>query len=437
MDPHSNNDNNNSDSNNHYSNNDFETVDHTLLESLFYNEMMMMEESPSLLLSVLAADGTPTVDANTMAEAALLGEFGVIGGSQHTRLHHTLPPQQQQQQEGLPPTTLSQQPSHQQQPSQQQPSLQQQQQQQQQQPSLQQHQQQQPPGQPVPVAQPAAQPVPVPSSAPNVSIAAPAPNVPTAASLPYAAPNPMDDAEKRKKLVSQFATLASRLGITLPEPFAQNFTPPSAPPTAPSSPEEPPRQVQEMQSTADAAIAVVSLKRDASNLASNHAANANKRRKKPRLSDCERKLNDLKAENALLKRHLHNISNQSHKLAEEQRAAELQIRTLWSSDKTTEDELDAAVKNFTELYSDYGKRRHDELTFHLEQLGRLANPSNVTKMGLWTLGQESSQRQKNPIAGLLQKELGITPQQGKKILEQRQKIRAVSSNLKEVRIYYL
>jgi hypothetical protein len=48
------------------------------------------------------------------------------------------------------------------------------------------------------------------------------------------------------------------------------------------------------------------------------------------------------------------------------------------------------------------------------------------------MGQQGRDPKRNPIAGMLQKELGITPQQGRKILEQRQKIRDVSSNLKEV-----
>jgi hypothetical protein len=61
----------------------------------------------------------------------------------------------------------------------------------------------------------------------------------------------------------------------------------------------------------------------------------------------------------------------------------------------------------------------------------LANPTNFTKMGLWTLGQQSLDTT-NPIAGILQKELGITSQQGRKILEQRQKIQRVCTNLKEV-----
>lgn len=158
-------------------------------------------------------------------------------------------------------------------------------------------------------------------------------------------------------------------------------------------------------------------------------ATYSKRRKKASLSECERRLASLQAENSLLKRHLHNIANKSAALQTEQKAAEAQIRHLWSSN-ASQQQLDAAVNNLTELYSDYGKRRQDELSFHLEQLRRLANPTNVTKMGLWALGQQSVMK-KNPIAGMLQKELDITSQQGRKIVEQREKIRHVSSNLKE------
>lgn len=38
---------------------------------------------------------------------------------------------------------------------------------------------------------------------------------------------------------------------------------------------------------------------------------------------------------------------------------------------------------------------------------------------------------RNPIAGILRKELNITPKQGRKILEQRQQIRDVCDNLKQ------
>jgi hypothetical protein len=157
-----------------------------------------------------------------------------------------------------------------------------------------------------------------------------------------------------------------------------------------------------------------------------------KRRKKPRLADCESKLAQLQAENELLKRHLTTISNQNHKIDAERKDLEKKMRTMLETGATPR-EMDQLVQTFSDYYSDYGRRRHQELEFHLEQLQRLANPTNVTKMGLWTLGQQSSNPRKDPIAGILQRELGITPQQGKKILEQRQKIRDVCTNLSEVR----
>jgi hypothetical protein len=62
---------------------------------------------------------------------------------------------------------------------------------------------------------------------------------------------------------------------------------------------------------------------------------------------------------------------------------------------------------------------------------RLVNPTNFTKLGLWTLGRNSSDPKRNPIAGILQKELDIVPQQGRKIVEQSEKIRVLCENLKE------
>ena len=67
-------------------------------------------------------------------------------------------------------------------------------------------------------------------------------------------------------------------------------------------------------------------------------------------------------------------------------------------------------------------------------LDRLVAPNIFTKMGLWTLGQNEgfyTNPKCNPIAKILRKELGITPVQGRKILEQRQKIRNVCDNIKQ------
>jgi len=200
--------------------------------------------------------------------------------------------------------------------------------------------------------------------------------------------------------------------------------------------------VEEVRKTAEAAIeAVSSRKRDLppsfDNDAKVHSGAAgsskmvySKRRKKPTLSDCESKLAELQAENELLKRHLDHISNKVVKFDKEKSAASQRIKAYLENGATIS-EMQRGVQDFSEMYSDYGRRRQRELNFHLEQLQRLVNPTNFTKMGLWTLAQGNPNPKHNPIAGILQQELEITPQQGKKILFQREKIRSVCENLKE------
>ena len=55
-------------------------------------------------------------------------------------------------------------------------------------------------------------------------------------------------------------------------------------------------------------------------------------------------------------------------------------------------------------------------------------------MTLWTCGQSDQffyKPKSNPIAGILMKELDITPVQGRKIIERRDKIRAVCDNIRQ------
>lgn len=383
-------------------------LDSALLESLFYNEMMLMEESSSTnalratLFSSLSDDPRhmdAVADPNTYAEKALLRDFGVEGP---TRLD--------------PPVSLW--------------------------PST--------------------------TETPTVDGS-------SMESSSYVTSGAEHDEEKKAKLVTQFATLASRLGITLPPQVVQSLagvaagtkdqhpitsgTPPrngnalatngtaakiqprstlpsSNSADALSSHVKPCEQVQFLHSAAEAAVMTVTKKRSFSDADGNAAAASSqpakpaysKRRKKPRLADCEHKLLHLQTENAMLKRHLANVSQKSQAQDAERIQAEEKMRVMLEQNASPE-ELDAVVSYYKEMYSDYGRRRHQEILFHLEQLQRLANPTNFTKMGLWTLGQQS--KGPDPIAGILQKELDIQPQQGRKIIEQRQKIRNVCSNLKE------
>lgn len=439
------------------------SIDHVLLESLFYNEMMLMDDPSSSLFSSLSSELSGTVDPGTIAEKALLRDFGVSEESQPEAVH-SLPGSSARSGSIDQTTTQTRSPAVSD------PSIQQQQQLLKNRKSRGiRHRVTSVSSRPTPVGQPAA-------SAP-VQALSPPPAY-QAATAPAG-----DREEKRNKLVSQFATLASRLGINLPPEVLDSLTnkqaacgntgidtstmmrnsSTDAPVGIPSVPaakagfapapgvagtsagtQQPPA-VKQLESTAEAAIAAVaetSRKRSVPEVASSlgvedaTAATSrptySKRRKKPRLQDCEEKLALLKSENELLKRHLSTLSNKSHKTDLERQELEQRMRRMLS-DHAPQEEMDALVQKFSDYYSDYGKRRHQELAFHLDQLQRLANPTNVTKMGLWTLGQQSKDQKQNPIVGILWKELGMTTQQGRKILEQRQRIKDVCMNLSEVR----
>lgn len=137
--------------------------------------------------------------------------------------------------------------------------------------------------------------------------------------------------------------------------------------------------IDSLRMTAEQAIATVSKKRSPGSREesqSNSASGSNdsrplysKRRKKPRLSDCESKLAQLKAENEMLKRHLQNVSNKAHQIEQGKEESAGLIKRLHDSNAGA-DEMERVVKDMTDTYSDYGINRQQELSFHLEQLSR-------------------------------------------------------------------
>ena len=132
-------------------------------------------------------------------------------------------------------------------------------------------------------------------------------------------------------------------------------------------------RVEELRKTAEQAIAAVSRKRPPEDPKETNQANNkplySKRRKKPRLSDCESKLAQLKAENKVLKLHLQNVSNKAHQIEQGKEESARRIKQLHDHNAGPE-ELDKVVKEMTDMYSDYGCNRQQELSFHLEQLSR-------------------------------------------------------------------
>jgi hypothetical protein len=404
-------------------------LDHALLESLFYNEMMMLESDPlssNFITQHLSEASVPVArhaPPEVVAEKALLRDFGVT--SHAAMLHNSAAAKSPLETASTEASSWIQEPEL---PS---PPM----------AALKQHATVHStstvsalPRAPFHSAPPA----PIHSTAPSSPhVASFAPSTATSASFAsaskeYIAPQTPVSDERAKQLVSQFATLASRLGIELPTNVLQSLTkqaslnePPKKNSTGiqhaisaataganksyaddtaldNSDPEDQNQEVsdtaslpsittsatvvaptvQELRRTAEEAIAAVSRKRsnEDSNDGNNNDSGAgkplySKRRKKPRLPDCESKLAALKAENDLLKRHLQNVSSKAQRFDQEKNEAGKRIKRLLEEGASPE-EMNKVVQDFTDMYSDYGRRRQQELSFHLEQLQRCVLKEN-------------------------------------------------------------
>ena len=134
--------------------------------------------------------------------------------------------------------------------------------------------------------------------------------------------------------------------------------------------------VDALRKTAEEAVAAVTGKRNHDDARKTPPTNDGKddkpsyakRRKKPRMADCESRLMRLQAENEKLTRHLDNITNQTEKFQQDRIKAEEKMKEMMLNPETPEEELDQVIKEYSEAYSDYGRRRHEELCFHLDQL---------------------------------------------------------------------
>eukprot|EP00546_Thalassionema_frauenfeldii_P016390 CAMPEP_0178898388 /NCGR_PEP_ID=MMETSP0786-20121207/2304_1 /TAXON_ID=186022 /ORGANISM="Thalassionema frauenfeldii, Strain CCMP 1798" /LENGTH=457 /DNA_ID=CAMNT_0020569103 /DNA_START=55 /DNA_END=1426 /DNA_ORIENTATION=- len=378
------------------------SVEHALLESLFYNEMMMMDESSSLSPEFMAylssnegnVQGTP--DAGAIAEKEMLRDFGVssIDAKSSVPAFDELTPQ--------------------------------------------------PPSDPCKNTWPgkATVPNPVQSTAHNTSTQIPISDQtkPSDRGL-----SQVDSKDQTQVLISQFAVLARRLGISLPAGVVSSLAA-SVSSTHPNENlaalsgliEEHTRNTSEIVQNENGACTAEFGDPSSLNNPNDHekkratmenSLHIVKDAKNQTYPNCESKLSALKAENEMLKRHLDTVTNRSKMFEQERKKQEDEMKRLMQEGSGPE-KLNPLLKKYSENYSDYGNHRHQELTFHLDQLQRLIAPSDFTKMGLFTMGQ-NEKNEGNPIAGILRKELGITPQQGRKIVEQRQKIRDLTDNLKQ------
>ena len=109
---------------------------------------------------------------------------------------------------------------------------------------------------------------------------------------------------------------------------------------------------------------------DAASSSADASSEAASKKKKPRLQDTATRYAALKAENETLKRHLANVTHTTTLVDKERAEAERKLAGMVTKETADERQVGPVLEKFGEMYSDYGRRRQEELTFHLEQLER-------------------------------------------------------------------
>ena len=67
--------------------------------------------------------------------------------------------------------------------------------------------------------------------------------------------------------------------------------------------------------------------------------------------------------------HHNELSVKSNKFLNERKRAEKDLQKL-TKEGAGNEQINPVIHNYSEMYSDYGRHRNQELTFHLEQLGK-------------------------------------------------------------------
>ena len=102
---------------------------------------------------------------------------------------------------------------------------------------------------------------------------------------------------------------------------------------------------------------------------SSHSTQPTKKRKRVlTTAELNEKLAALRSENEMLKKQVDIVTNKTAQFDKDRASAEEEMRKMITDNNVSSEELDQVVKNHLEMYADYGSSRHEELTFHLNQL---------------------------------------------------------------------
>ena len=212
------------------------------------------------------------------------------------------------------------------------------------------------------------------------------------------------ESQQQQNMVHQFATLAGKLGVHLP-PNVLSALSQAAEASASASASASANDSTSVSACSDSVAAESSLARQAEESIAAIEGGSRKRKassppgggagsaalpvpsslpsptisanldaaskkKKPRLQDTATRYAALKAENETLKRHLANVTHTTTLVDKERAEAERKLAGMVTKETADERQVGPVLEKFGEMYSDYGRRRQEELTFHLEQLER-------------------------------------------------------------------
>lgn len=162
-----------------------------------------------------------------------------------------------------------------------------------------------------------------------------------------------------------------------------------------------------------------------------------KKRQRESLDDIEQRVNQLQSENADLQAHLMNVTQRTTEVQRQRVAMETlmvaKLAAIKGKPDSDQSDLSAIVKQYIDIYADYGKCRQREVAFHLSQLEKLLLPTTTTKMSLWALQQDKSffQKSQSPMFDMLSSELDLTAEQTEKIQDRRHRVQELLGHLKE------
>lgn len=159
-----------------------------------------------------------------------------------------------------------------------------------------------------------------------------------------------------------------------------------------------------------------------------------RRKHQNRLEALENRVKALADENNGLREHIQMITQRKAEIMKHRTDMErIMARKVLDKEETeNQQELQRMVKNYRDVYADYGEYRRKEVMYHLQQIEKLLLPSRITKMAMWTLNQDIGffEKQKSPFWSLISKELELTSEQVTQMQQHRQKAQILTNQLK-------